>query len=103
MMKEPPFRLYDKVIDGIKTEEYQKRTEFMKWSQEKADVVNNPSHYTQGGIECIDAIRAALGPDGFESYCVGNALKYLWRYKHKNGIEDIRKAHQYIKFILGGK
>jgi phosphoribosylformimino-5-aminoimidazole carboxamide ribonucleotide (ProFAR) isomerase len=93
MMKEPPFRLYDKVIDGIKTEEY----------QAVKDVVNNPSHYTQGGIECIDAIRAALGPDGFESYCVGNALKYLWRYKHKNGIEDIRKAHQYIKFILGGK
>jgi phosphoribosylformimino-5-aminoimidazole carboxamide ribonucleotide (ProFAR) isomerase len=93
MMKEPPFRLYDKVVDGIKTEEY----------QAVKDVVNNPSHYTQGGIECIDAIRAALGPDGFESYCVGNALKYLWRYKHKNGIEDIRKAHQYIKFILGGK
>jgi phosphoribosylformimino-5-aminoimidazole carboxamide ribonucleotide (ProFAR) isomerase len=92
-MKEPPFRLYDKVVDGIKTEEY----------QAVKDVVNNPSHYTQGGIECIDAIRAALGPDGFESYCVGNALKYLWRYKHKNGIEDIRKAHQYIKFILGGK
>jgi hypothetical protein len=62
------------------------------------DMVNHPPHYTQGGIECIDAIKAACeGLDGFEGYCTGNALKYLWRWKHKNGIEDLKKADWYIR------
>jgi hypothetical protein len=61
-------------------------------------MVNHPPHYTQGGIECIDAIKAATeGLDGFEGYCTGNAIKYLWRWKHKNGVEDLKKAHWYIK------
>ena len=62
------------------------------------DMVNHPPHYTQEGIECIDAIKAATeGLDGFEGYCTGNAIKYLWRWKHKNGVEDLKKAHWYIK------
>ena len=62
------------------------------------DMVNHPPHYMQGGIECIDAIKAATeGLDGFEGYCTGNAIKYLWRWKHKNGVEDLKKAHWYIK------
>ena len=62
------------------------------------DMVNHPPHYTQGGIECIDAIKAATeGLNGFEGYCTGNAIKYLWRWKHKNGVEDLKKAHWYIK------
>ena len=61
------------------------------------DMVNHPPHYTQGGIECIDAIKATEGLDGFEGYCTGNAIKYLWRWKHKNGVEDLKKAHWYIK------
>ena len=61
-------------------------------------MVNHPPHYTQGSIECIDAIKAATeGLDGFEGYCTGNAIKYLWRWKHKNGVEDLKKAHWYIK------
>ena len=48
----------------------------------KIDMVNTPPHYTMGSIECIDAIREALGPEGFESWCQGNAMKYLWRYKY---------------------
>lgn len=40
------------------------------------DEVNHPSHYTNGDIECIDAIRAALGKEGFIAYCRGNAIKY---------------------------
>ncbi|KKL05504.1 hypothetical protein LCGC14_2605360 [marine sediment metagenome] len=43
---------------------------------EKEDMVNSPSHYNNGGIECIDAIRSMLGEEGFVSYCKGNALKY---------------------------
>ena len=64
-----------------------------------SDKVNHPDHYTQGGIECIDAIRAALGPE-FQDYCIGNVLKYVWRCKHKNGIEDLRKAMVYLNWAI---
>ena len=59
------------------------------------DNVNHPPHYNQGGIECIEAIKAALG-DGFVAYLRGNVLKYLWRCEHKGGIEDLRKAAWYL-------
>jgi len=63
-----------------------------------ADPVNSPAHYTQGGIECIDAIRAALGPEGFKAYCRGNIQKYLWRADHKGKtLEDAKKAEWYLK------
>lgn len=60
------------------------------------DLVNHPPHYTQGGVECIDAIEAALGAEGFEAFCTGNAAKYLWRWRHKGGVEDLRKARWYL-------
>jgi hypothetical protein len=61
------------------------------------DPVNYPSHYTRGGIECIDAIRAALGDDGFVSYCRGQALKYAWRSGLKQShAEDLRKGAWYL-------
>lgn len=60
-----------------------------------ADMVNHPSHYqSDTGIECIDAIRAALGKEGFIAYCRGNAIKYSWRDKIDNA-EDARKAAWY--------
>ena len=59
------------------------------------DNVNHPPHYNQGGIECIEAIKAALG-DGFVAYLRGNVIKYLWRCEHKGGIEDLRKAAFYL-------
>ena len=65
------------------------------------DMVNHPPHYTQGGIECIEAIKAATtGLDGFEAYVTGTAIKYLWRWKHKNGIEDLEKAQWYINQLI---
>lgn len=60
------------------------------------DPVNSPSHYRQGAIEAIDAIKSALGDEGFKDYCVGNALKYLFRWRHKNGLEDLRKSCWYV-------
>jgi hypothetical protein len=60
------------------------------------DPVNHPSHYTAGKIECIDAIREALGLDGFIAYCRGNAIKYTWRAGRKGAaVEDLRKAAWY--------
>jgi hypothetical protein len=62
-----------------------------------SDVVNNPSHYTKGKVECIDAIESAtIGKTGIEAVCVANVLKYLWRYEDKGGLEDVRKAHWYL-------
>jgi hypothetical protein len=64
------------------------------------DPVNKPAHYQRGGIETIDYIRATLGPAGFEAYCVGNAIKYLSRYRDKNGAEDLRKADVYLGWAI---
>lgn len=60
------------------------------------DMVNHPPHYTQGDIECIDAIRAALTPDEFRGYCKGAAHKYIWRERHKGGDESLKKAVWYL-------
>ena len=67
----------------------------------KADPVNHPQHYTAGGIECIEAIKAAtVGLTGIEAVCTGNAIKYMWRWKHKNGAEDVKKAIWYLERLL---
>ena len=63
------------------------------------DLVNNPPHYNQTGIECVEAIAAATD-DGFEYYLQGNILKYLWRYRYKNGIEDLKKAQWYLNKLI---
>jgi hypothetical protein len=65
------------------------------------DNVNHPDHYTQGGVECIDAIAAATtGKTGIEAVCVANVIKYLWRYELKNGIEDVKKARWYLDRLI---
>jgi hypothetical protein len=70
-------------------------------TKQATDNVNHPPHYTQTGIECIDAIKAALGADGFHAYCKGQVLKYLWRAEHKgNRIEDLRKAQWYMERLV---
>lgn len=65
------------------------------------DMVNHPPHYTQGGIECIDAIKAAtVSKTGIEAVCVANVVKYLWRYEEKNGLEDVKKARWYLERLI---
>lgn len=71
-----------------------------KMPEELMDNVNHPSHYTHGKIETIDKIEDVLGLEGFQAYCVGNAIKYLDRYKLKNGFEDIKKAKRYLEFYI---
>ena len=62
------------------------------------DNVNHPTHYTAGRVECIDALAAATtGLEGIEAVCTANAIKYLWRWKRKNGVEDIEKAIWYLE------
>ena len=83
-------------LDGIHL-----KNEEVKMDENVPDMVNHPQHYTQGGIECIDALKAAtVGKRGIEAVCVANVIKYLWRYEEKNGIEDVRKAKWYIERLL---
>lgn len=63
------------------------------------DPVEHPKHYTKGGIECIAAIKASMTPEEFEGYCKGNTLKYLWRWRDKNGVEDLHKAKVYLNWL----
>jgi|TARA_R110000744_G_scaffold344683_1_gene450082 hypothetical protein len=65
------------------------------------DVVNNPSHYNTGSIECIEAISESMTSESFKGYLKGNALKYIWRcdYKGKK-IEDLQKAVWYLQKLM---
>ncbi len=63
----------------------------------------NPSHYKSWWIECIDAIQSALTQEEFEWYLKWNILKYTWREKMKNWLEDINKSQWYIKKLINIK
>ena len=65
----------------------------------KADMVNHPPHYNKACIETIEAIKA-MTDDGFEYYLQGNIMKYLWRYRYKNGTEDLKKAQWYLNELI---
>lgn len=71
-----------------------------KISETKPDMVNHPPHYTKGGIECLDAIRASMTDDDYKGYLKGNIIKYLWRYQWKNGLEDLKKAQFYQNKLI---
>ena len=65
----------------------------------KQDMVNSPVHYNKAGIETIDALESML-VDGFDYYLQGNIVKYLWRFRYKNGVEDLRKAQWYLNKLI---
>ena len=66
------------------------------------DPVNSPSHYCKGeGIECIDAIDAAISDlSGSEAHYTATALAYLWRWRSKNGAQDLKKARWYLDRLI---
>lgn len=65
------------------------------------DKVEAPSHYYKDGVWCEDAIKTITSNlNGFEAVCVANVTKYLWRYKTKNGIEDVKKARRYCDMLI---
>ena len=65
------------------------------------EAVNHPPHYTKGGIECIEAIKASMTKEAYKGYLKGNVLKYIWRYEDKGkSVEDLKKAQVYIGFLL---
>ena len=68
---------------------------------DSVDNVNSPAHYTDGGIECIEAIEAQMSQEEFQGYLRGNCAKYLWRYKNKsNPVEDLKKCRWYLERLI---
>lgn len=65
------------------------------------DPVQRPAHYNTGKVECIDAIEAAAeGLFGFEAFCTGQVIKYIWRWKKKAGLEDLKKCRWYLDRLI---
>ena len=65
-----------------------------------SDVVNRPEHYRQGSVECIEAIESSMSREEFQGYLKGNIEKYVWRYRYKNGVQDLRKARWYLDRLI---
>ena len=71
-----------------------------KQSDNVVDMVNNPRHYNQTGIECIQAISAATDK-GFKYYLQCNVMKSLWRFDYKDKpLEDLQKAKWYLDRLI---
>lgn len=70
----------------------------------KTEMINHPVHYTAGKVECIDAIESATCDlTGIEAVCTANIIKYVWRWKLKNGVEDLEKASWYLQKLIEKK
>jgi hypothetical protein len=66
-----------------------------------SDSVNHPSHYTSGGVECIEAIESSMTLEAFKGYLKGNCIKYLYRYEKKqNRSEDLKKCKWYLEKLI---
>lgn len=65
------------------------------------DLVDSPDHYTFGGIECKDAIRAMLTEEEFRGWVKGSVVAYLWRERHKGGDLDISKSAKVLGWLKG--
>ena len=67
----------------------------------KMNMVNHPPHYTDGSVECIDAIRASMGDEAYEGFLKGQVMKYMWRYeKKRKPAEDLAKAEWYLQRMI---
>jgi hypothetical protein len=86
-------------IKDMRHMEYMRMMAEKEKQMEKKDMVNSPEHYNKAGIETIDALEAML-TNGFDYYLQGNIVKYLWRYRYKNGVEDLKKAQWYLNKLI---
>ena len=68
---------------------------------EEKEMVNHPSHYNMGKYECLDVVKELVKDmKGIEATLFFNAFKYLWRYKQKNGLQDLKKCEFYLKELI---
>ena len=72
----------------------------MNKENKKVDNVNHPQHYEGNcSLECIEVMIIIFGEEAVIDFCLCCAFKYLWRYKNKNGEEDLSKAKWYLKYV----
>lgn len=93
----------DNILDGYCPECRSKLAIWSDYYNTKAsmyDPVDKPAHYNQGKVECIDAIESALDQTEFIGYLKGQILKYIWREKHKGGLQDTQKAAWYLRKLV---
>ncbi|MBL0992189.1 MAG: DUF3310 domain-containing protein [Escherichia coli] len=72
----------------------------LKEETETTDLIDNQSHYKNQGIEPIELMRANFSNEEFAGFLQGNVLKYMLRYKDKNGVEDLKKAKTYLTWLI---
>ena len=74
----------------------------INWVPQSEDLVNHPSHYqTKSGLETIQVIEAFTdGLEGIEAVCTANVIKYICRWKKKNGLQDLKKAQWYLNKLI---
>ena len=96
MYRQDVKRIYNQIGN-----EYRKMKQAQEQSDHKQtmDMVNNPPHYNNAGIETIQDIKAMLG-EGFKYYLQGNIMKYIWRYEYKDGVQDLEKAQWYLNELI---
>lgn len=70
--------------------------------EKKNDVISSPDHYKLSGldVEVKDVIKSVLGTVGFLGFYKGNIIKYILRANKKNGLEDLKKARQYLDWLI---
>jgi predicted GTPase len=91
---------YEEYMKSMLRQEELRMAQANKQSDNVVDMVNNPPHYNQTGIECIHAISAATDK-GFKYYLQGNVMKYLWRFDYKDKpLEDLQKAKWYLEKLI---
>jgi len=90
---------HEEYMKAMMIQEELRMAQAKKQSDNVVDMVNSPPHYNQQGVECIDAIHAATDI-GFQYYLQGNIMKYVWRYRYKNGKQDLQKAAWYLEKLI---
>ncbi|WZP35559.1 nucleotide kinase [Enterococcus phage vB_Efs30_KEN14] len=66
----------------------------------ESDLIDNQIHYTVNGIQPIQIMKANMTKEEYRGFLEGNILKYPLRYKHKNGLEDLKKAKTYLTWLI---
>ena len=87
-------------IDDATPQEWDEVNRKLREDKTYGDDVDSPFHYNKGNIECIDAIKAASTKEEFEGYIRANVLKYVWRFRYKDNIKDLRKAKWYLDKLI---
>lgn len=72
----------------------------LKEEPQSPDLLDNQTHYKNQGIEPIVLMKTNFSKEEYTGFLQGNVLKYMLRYKDKNGIEDLKKAKTYLTWLI---